>query len=232
MSDQEPSYTGVEILETLTSARNYNALLIDLILRAGKGSRRLVDFGAGIGTFSQLLRDRNFAITCVEPDPFLADMLTSEGFTTYRDVEAIEDDSVDFFFTLNVMEHIKDDAAALEALSRKLKRGGRLLVYVPAFTCLWTSLDEKVVHYRRYRRRGLEELVRTAGLTVFQSRYVDTLGFVAALIFKFGGNKEGDLKPFWIKHYDRFVIPLSKFLDHFFGRLFGKNVYVICEKAL
>jgi SAM-dependent methyltransferase len=231
MNNQELSYTGVEILQTLTNATNYNALLIGLILEAAKGSRNMVDFGAGIGTFSKLLRDRDITVTCVELDPVLANDLAHAGFVTFRDLKALPDDSVDFFFSLNVVEHIEHDIATVQGLSRKLRSGGRLLIYVPAFNCLWTSLDTKVEHFRRYRRRDLEELVRSCGLSVSRSRYVDTLGFVAALLFKLGGNKEGDLKPKWIKLYDRYVIPTSKVLDHLFGRLFGKNVYVICEKT-
>jgi len=231
VSNQELSYTGLEILQTLTNATRYNALLIALILEAANGTRKMVDFGAGIGTFSKLLRDRHMTVICVEPDPFLANTLTHDGFVTFLDLEAISDGSVEFFFSLNVIEHIEDDEATLRVLSRKLRGGGRLLIYVPAFSCLWTSLDVKVKHFRRYRRRELEELVHLSGLIVCRSRYVDALGFVAALLFKLGGNKEGDLNPKLINLYDRYVIPMSKLLDHIFGRLFGKNVYVICEKA-
>ncbi|MGI8890857.1 MAG: class I SAM-dependent methyltransferase [Chthoniobacterales bacterium] len=230
MTTQNSGYTGVEILEALRNATNYNALLVSLIAQGANGRRAMVDFGAGIGTFAKLLRERGVSITCIEPDPVLATNLIREGFTTFPDVEALKDDSVDFLFSLNVVEHIEDDEAAVGAIVRKLKRDGRLLIYVPAFQCLWTSLDTKVKHFRRYRRRELEKLVRSPGLKVCQSRYVDTLGFAAALLFKLGGNGEGELKPSLIKLYDRYVIPISKVLDHIFGRLFGKNVYVICEK--
>jgi hypothetical protein len=134
------------------------------------------------------------------------------------------------FACVNVLEHIEDDQAIFKALSRKLKVGGRMFIYVPAFHCLWTSLDDKLKHFRRYRRDGLERLAHSARLCVRESGYVDTLGFLAALVFKVIGNKKGDLTPKSIHFYDRHIIPPSKLLDHLFRPLFGKNVYLLCEK--
>jgi SAM-dependent methyltransferase len=230
LNDPELNYTGLDILQALEHATNYNALLIDLILQSAEGRSPMVDFGAGIGTFAKLLRKRGIAVICLEPDPYLAERLIEDGFDTLQQLEKVCDNSLDFVFSLNVLEHIEDDQVALKALSRKLTMGGKILVYVPAFPCLWTSLDDKVKHFRRYRRRSLEKLVHSARLSVCESRYVDTIGFVAALIFKLIGNKNGALTPKSIKFYDRYIIPPSKVLDHLFHRLVGKNVYVLCEK--
>jgi SAM-dependent methyltransferase len=190
----------------------------------------MVDFGAGIGTSAKLLRTQAVKVICVEPDPYLAEGLIQDGFHTLRELEEVNDNSVDFLFSLNVIEHIEDDDAVFKALSRKLKAGGRMFIYVPAFHCLWTGLDDKLKHFRRYTRDGLERLVGSAGLCVRESGYVDTLGFLAALVFKVIGNKSGDLTPESIHFYDRHIIPPSKLLDHLFHSLFGKNVYVLCEK--
>ena len=127
-------------------------------------------------------------------------------------------------------KHVEDDQTSLCRLAAKLARGGRLLIYVPAFQCLWTSLDERVKHYRRYRRRELERLARSAGLTVWKTRYVDSLGFFAALGFKVFGNKNGHLSERAVSLYDRCLVPLSRLLDLLAGRLFGKNVYLIASK--
>jgi len=131
---------------------------------------------------------------------------------------------------LNVLEHIKDDDAFLKRFRAKLKEGGGLLVYVPAFNSLWTSLDDKLKHYRRYRRPELERLARAAGFSVQESRYVDSLGFFAALGFKIFGDKKGDLNARAIAFYDRYVVPLSRTLDSLLGGLFGKNVYIVATK--
>ena len=42
---------------------------------------------------------------------------------------------------------------------------------MPAFDELWTAHDEVNHHYRRYRLRDLEALVRGSGLAIVESRY-------------------------------------------------------------
>lgn len=229
--EPELGYTGLDILQALENATNYNALLTHLIRESSQGRKPMLDFGAGVGTFAKLLRSDGVEVTCLEPDPYLAGQLSREGFSTLTSLDQLTDNSFDFVFTLNVLEHIEDDAIVLQVLGQKLKAGGRLLIYVPAFQCLWTSLDDKVKHYRRYRRHGLEQLGKSAGLRVRKSSYVDSLGFIAALVFKFIGNKQEYLTPGSISFYDRYVIPLSQVLDRLFHPVFGKNVYVVCEKA-
>jgi SAM-dependent methyltransferase len=230
VSDSELTYTGLDVLEMLDTATNYNSLLIDLILRSADDRHRMLDFGAGIGTFSKALRAKGAEVTCLESDPYLTEGLARDAFQTFTHLNEVQDDSFEFIFTLNVLEHVSDDLTTTQRLAAKLKRHGRLLIYVPAFQCLWTSLDDKLKHYRRYRREGLERLVLSAGLSVLESGYVDSIGFFAALGFKILGNKRGDLSPRAISLYDRYIVPPSKALDPMLSRLFGKNAYVVAGK--
>ena len=230
MSDPQPSYTGMDVLETLEGATNYNSFLLDLILENSQGCSRMLDFGAGTGTFAKLLRNKGIDVVCVEPDTHLAERLIRDGFLTFNDLNDVPDGSFEFIFTLNVLEHVEDDQTSFRRLASKLAKGGRLLVYVPAFQILWTSLDERLKHYRRYRRAGLERLARWAGLAVWKTRYADSLGFFAALGFKLFGNRNGHLSAQAVSLYDRCVVPLSRLLDVVLGRLFGKNVYLIASK--
>jgi SAM-dependent methyltransferase len=230
MSDAQSTYTGLDILEALERAANYNSLLLDLVLQSADGHPRMLDFGAGIGTFSKLLRRKGVDVVCVEPDVYLADALIRDRFLTFKGLNEVPDSSFEFIFSLNVLEHIENDQATLCRLSAKLKKGGRLLIYVPAFQFLWTSTDDKLKHYRRYRRADLERLARSSGLSVWKSRYADSLGFFAALSFKIFGNKSGYLSARAVNLYDRYVVPASRKLDVVFGRLFGKNVYVVASK--
>jgi len=229
MSNPHLNYTGLDVLETLDSATNYNALLLDLILRSAGGRRRMLDFGAGLGTFSKLLRNKDVEVVSVEPDAYQSDILARDGFPTFRDLNDVPDSSFEFVFALNVLEHIKDDGATVYQLNAKLKKQGRLLVYVPAFECLWTSLDEKLRHYRRYRRESLQRLMSTAGLSVLESGYIDSLGFFAALIFKILG-RNADLNPQAVAFYDRYIVPPSRKLTPLFRQTFGKNVYVVASR--
>ena len=82
-------------------------------------------------------------------------------------VEAIpfEDASFDLVTCLDVIEHT-DDVAALRELRRVTRRGGRLVVTVPAHPGLWSRHDEVNGHRRRYTRETLRQAAGAAGWAV------------------------------------------------------------------
>ena len=230
MTEAELEYTGIDVLEALQEARNYNRYLTKLVTKYAGGARCLLDFGAGIGTFGDLVRQEGFEVRCVEADEGLARRLRNKGFETISNLEVLPDSSFDFIFSLNVFEHIENDEEVMRTLANKLREGGRLLVYVPALESLWTSLDDRVQHFRRYTAASLRTLVTTAGLEPTECRYADSLGFLAAWVFKIFGNREGKLSPHGIRFYDRLVMPLSIALDTVSRGFVGKNVYLLSTK--
>lgn len=233
MSAPAPSqtpYTGVDNLEVMREAENYNRYLVDLIARYAEGARRIVDFGAGSGTFAVPCRALGAELTAVEPDDRLRGMLSAAGLTAVADVAELPDASIDYAYSLNVLEHIPDDVGALRALFAKLVPGGRLLVYVPAFPILFTSMDTKVGHVRRYTSATLRESVTAAGFTLDRLRYADSLGFLATLVFKLADNGRGDVNLTLLRLYDRVAFPVSRGLDALVGRWFGKNLWVLARK--
>jgi SAM-dependent methyltransferase len=222
-------YSGVDILEALESAHNYNDYLTCLI-RESTESKDLIDFGAGIGTFSKRLRTAGYHVRCIEPDPVERQRLEKQGFDTLENITSVPDDSVSFIFSLNVFEHIEHDSVAIRGIRQKLKPGGTLLIYVPAFECLWTSFDEKLCHYRRYTKTSLRRLVEQEGFAIENVRYADCLGFISALVFRLFNRSASVLTATSISFYDHWLFPPSRVLDRLFDRWFGKNVYVLCRK--
>jgi SAM-dependent methyltransferase len=225
----EGEYSGVDILEALESARNYNDYLVNLV-RQSTPSKELIDFGAGIGTFSKRLRDSGYRVACIEKDPSLRQRLAQQDLAVSRDIESVPDASAAFIFSLNVFEHIKDDAHVVRQIARKLKPGGKLLLYVPAFQCLWSSFDENVGHCRRYTKNALRVLTEGAGLSVERLQYVDSLGFFVVWLFRFLKGEPLTVTTTSIRFYDRLIFPPSQIVDLAMHRFFGKNVFVLCRK--
>lgn len=58
-----------------------------------------------------------------------------------------------------------------------------MLIYAPAFPILFSSMDRKVGHLRRYRRKEPSELLEKVEIRVNADSYVDSLGFAATLVF-------------------------------------------------
>jgi SAM-dependent methyltransferase len=86
----------------------------------------------------------------------------------------LPDKSVDGVILLNVLEHIKDDFAAVHQVQRILKEGGIAVVEVPAGPNLFDIYDEQLLHFRRYRMKELLEKLRRVGLEVLEHSH---LGF-------------------------------------------------------
>ena len=112
------------------------------------------------------LQTTGVTVVCVEPDSRLRSHLSSAGHTVYADIAAIPANSIDCTYSMNVLEHVEDDRAALAAIYERIRPGGRIIIYVPAFGVLYSKMDELVGHYRRYRRKDLVAKLKEADFQI------------------------------------------------------------------
>ena len=130
---------------------------------------------------------------------------------------------------VNVLEHIQNDKDALRMMFNILKPGGYLLIFVPAHQSLFSELDRAVGHYRRYHLPDLKQKIETTGFEIVKLQYLDWLGAVAwwlvNVIFK---QKNIDANP--AVFYDRFGIPLTRWIESVIKPPFGKNFILGAEK--
>lgn len=223
-------YPGAHTLEIMTEARRYNAHLLAWLEREMEREDRVIDFGAGIGTFAIALAERQFRVLAVEIDPAFRRHLREHGVPARERLEEVTTDSVDLVHSINVLEHIEDDRAALRAMQRVLKPEGKLLLYVPAFRCLWTSMDTLIGHHRRYRREALQDLVAGAGFTVTRCAYVDPIGFIAGLWLKARDDGADTINTPLVRLYDRWLFPLSRRVAPLTGRVCGRSLLLVARK--
>jgi SAM-dependent methyltransferase len=87
--------------------------------------------------------------------------------------------SADVVTLCDVIEHLDDDEAVLTAARTAVRRGGYVLVTVPAGQDLWTAYDEAVGHKRRYDRSRLKEVLARSGWHPRRMRYFNILSLVA-----------------------------------------------------
>jgi SAM-dependent methyltransferase len=94
------------------------------------------------------------------------------------------DDSYDLAVSLDVIEHLEDDLAALRELRRTVTPGGALLVTVPAYQWLWSGHDEINHHHRRYTRRSLQQVAEQAGWRQERTTYFNSLLLPVAILLR------------------------------------------------
>lgn len=225
-------YNGWDNLETMKLAENYNNFLInEIVSRIRKEDNVIVDFGSGDGFFArQVGRLSDERIFCIEPAANMKKYYAPEQ-KVLDSLEMLPDGSVDFIYSLNVLEHIENDTAIAELFYKKMKPGGILYLYLPALSCLYSSMDRKVGHYRRYSKESLKHLLKEEKWNVSELRYADFLGFFATLAFKVFGNKNGNISQGSLKFYDRFIFPFSHAADKLTGgRVVGKNIAVAATR--
>jgi SAM-dependent methyltransferase len=150
-----------EMEETHWWFRSRRRVLWALVERAElRPSPRILDAGCGTG--------RNLAefqrLGPAEGIDFSSDAVQ---FCRRRGLEGVrqgvieelpyEDGRFDLILATDVIEHLRDDGAALEELRRVAAPGASLIVTVPAYNWLWSHHDDAYHHYRRYTRPLLRQ---------------------------------------------------------------------------
>jgi SAM-dependent methyltransferase len=178
-----------EPLEVTQEARNYNGWLYGRA-RPYLG-RRVLDLGAGIGTFTTLASEDGREVLALEPHAPYAELLrhgvgrrpnVDVANATAEELLAASTEPFDSAICFNVLEHIPDDASTLRAAHDLLVPGGHLLLLVPAHPRLYGDVDRRIGHVRRYRRAPLARLLQSVGFETIVVRYVNPVGALGWLV--------------------------------------------------
>lgn len=164
------------------------------------GGLRLVEIGCGSGALLETAAEFG-EVVGVEASPDFLEVARRRGFSvlpgSLPDRLPLPAESFDGVLLLDVLEHIEDDRAALQALARVLRPGGLLVCTVPAYSWLWSAHDEALGHQRRYTRRALTLVARAAGFRPMRVSYFNTLlappVVVVRLLRRWRGRRGHDL---------------------------------------
>ena len=175
-------YIGKD-LEAMTFAVNYHKWILDEF-RPFLG-KNLTEVGAGTGSFSELLLNKNpETLIMIEPSEMfnsleknISQIETSSKIEFYQTIFAqvyrqiAAQNQTDSIIYVNVLEHIEDDEAELSMIYETLDKGGRCFIFVPALPFLYGEFDRKIGHFRRYAKKEIEGKCRTAGFKILKSKY-------------------------------------------------------------
>jgi SAM-dependent methyltransferase len=216
-----------EQLETGRDAENYNRWIVEQF--APFTGRRIMEVGCGIGNLSRHWTDREVFVG-----------IDTEPECVAKCVERFRDQPRASFFqdfvgapdwvAVNVLEHIREDLAALRGWRDILRAagGGHVCVFVPAFEFAFSAFDKRYGHYRRYTKDTLRDKLLDAGLELEVLRYFNMPGLLAWWT-TFVLLRRGDAIPGQIGLYDKVIVPLVRRLESVVTPPFGNSVVAVCR---
>ena len=149
--------------------------------------RDYVEIGAASGHMAEWMSKQNMTGTAVEISPAALEMM-SERLSGNDSVKIFDRDSryldtqADVLLSMEVLEHIEDDNAALQNWFDLIRPGGHLLLSVPAHQSKFSAEDEMVGHFRRYDKKPLTDQLNAIG---FEQPKILAYGFPLGLLLKF-----------------------------------------------
>ena len=229
-------YDGFD-LESLADLHRYQRWIFSYFEPYLSGS--VVELGAGSGAISAHLVEKSASLTLVEPSPHHADILR-QRFTDTSKVTILcgtleehaahfPETSVDAVVMVNVLEHIEDDKAALLEIHRSLKPGAYLLIMVPALPFLFSKMDARLGHHRRYLCGQLQENLKDTGFKIISARYMDMIGIIPWWLINTVAGKT-DFNPFLVRLYDAVFVPVSRCLEGLIKPPLGKNIVIVAQR--
>ena len=231
-----------EDLRTLSEAHNYHRWLYSSI--EGAIGTRVVEIGPGIGNYTPLLLEHGHVLGA-EPERAYVDYLRRRfaGSDRFEVTQLALDDwdagtrqsiarfEPDTFVCMNVLEHVESDAAAVAAMFDCLRPGGHIALVLPALGWLFSPLDRRYGHYRRYGKADVARLVT---------------GLPAAAVRKCHYLNAPAVPGWWINHvvlkrerlpkgqtrlFDRTVVPVAAALERIVPVPFGLSLVVWIERT-
>lgn len=154
--------------------KNRRRLIRRIFNKYVEKSERIIEIGAGTGSVSQMLTRQGYRPELGEIHLKGLQYAKKHGlnrlyqFDTRKVPFKEEYDTVCMF---DVLEHIEDDQLVLKNVNQVLKKGGKLILTVPAHRFLWSSIDAVSGHKRRYELKKLKNLMITNGFEILKAKH-------------------------------------------------------------
>jgi SAM-dependent methyltransferase len=229
---------GWETLDAIAGANKFNRWMYDTIKPYCSG--KILEIGSGIGNISKHFIDKGADITLSDIREVYCDVL-KRSFPKasvlrldlthpYFDSEYSEHlKKYDTVFALNVVEHIENESLAVNNCNKLLKKGGKLIILVPAYQQLYNRFDKELEHFRRYTEKRLNILLESQHFQIIHSRYFNFMGIPGWYISgKLQKNKT--IPKSQMSLYDKFV-PLFKIVDRVVVNKIGLSVISVGVKS-
>ena len=168
---------------------------------------------------------------------FLQDQFSNSPNIKVRqlDIENVTDVDAGYssIVSLNVIEHLENDGAALRGAHNSLMLVGYFVAFTPAFPLLMSRFDRAVGHHRRYTKKTARTLLVNNGFEVVKIEYMNSLGWLAWLAWLVGMRmlKITPSDGLVLKIWDKIVIPVVSKFESWISPPFGQSILIVGRKS-
>lgn len=162
-------------------------LALAMLDRFAGSKERILDVGSGTGAVLTELRKLGWA-GGVDFSQLAMEFCQERGLPNLvvgnAETLPVRGEAIDVVISLDTLEHVPDDEAAVSEIARTLKPGGVLILNVPAFKWLWGPHDVALMHHRRYTKRQVRDLLTRHGLKLEKLSYSVFLLFPVVILLR------------------------------------------------
>ena len=193
---------------------------------------KILEVGAGIGSFTKNYEKSFNEITLIEPDKYnfkkLKQNIRNKNIVILNTSIKKTKKKFNCIIYMNVLEHIRDHVKEINFAIKKLNKNGFLIILVPAHQKLFTKFDEAVGHYRRYSMSFFKKKFRNS--TLEKLIFLDFFGYFLYFFNNLFLKKEVYPSKFKILIWDKIFTPITIIIDFLIGYKFGKNILCVYKK--
>lgn len=201
---------------------------------------KILDFGCGVGTLSLYFAACNNNVIGVDVSKRAISLARRSakrmGIDSFTEFEVLSEwkhllykNKFDVAVSIEVIEHVSDDAEVLSILFSCIRHGGKLILSTPSVNAplyklgLVEEFDKRVGHLRRYSINELVKKMKSAGFKVEEVRRTE--GVVRNSLFLF------PLLGKFVRFIKGPISGIVTFIDNITIPLFGEsNLYVVATK--
>lgn len=200
-------------------------------------SDTLLEIGCGVGNLTEFFSQKHSVVATDISDSFLkvarkrfADnsAISFQELNIEKEKDLNAPHRIGSVVLINVLEHISDDTAALRNIYSLLSPGGRVVIFVPALSWLYSSIDKSFGHCRRYDKATLTNRLKKAGFEIEEMRYFNMIGIIYWFIF---GKlfKKKNLVPYTGTALN-LIVPVVEFIEKIVPPPLGQSLLAVGYK--
>lgn len=166
---------------------------------------RILDVGAGTGSFVAHLKKKGFTIDGIEPSSIARKVAKANGIDLKEGLNDLERKNYDAITLWHVLEHFKDLDESIDEITSLIKKGGFLFIAVPNFRSYdakhygdyWAAFDVPR-HLWHFSKESIHKIFSKKGFSVLDTRPMLFDSFYIALLSeRYKNKKDNWLAAFW-----------------------------------